>query len=110
MPAGVAHWCYNDGDSELVVVIMEDLGNHQNQLDNNPRKFFLAGNPQRQGQGQGQQQQQRESYRRRQGQEQNFGNVFGGFDTEVLAEAFGVDRETTRKLQGQDDKEAISSK
>ncbi|KAF7154727.1 hypothetical protein RHSIM_Rhsim01G0263200 [Rhododendron simsii] len=101
LPAGVAHWCYNDGDSELVVVIMEDLGNHQNQLDNNPRKFFLAGNPQQQGQGQ--QQHQRESYRHRQGQEQNFGNVFSGFDTEVLAEAFGVDRETARKLQGQDD-------
>ncbi|KAI8574399.1 hypothetical protein RHMOL_Rhmol01G0350400 [Rhododendron molle] len=101
LPAGVAHWCYNDGDSELIFVIMEDLGNHQNQLDNNPRKFFLAGNPQQQGQGQ--QQQQRESYRRHQGQEQNFGNVLSGFDTEVLAEAFGVDRETARKLQGQDD-------
>ncbi|KAF7153184.1 hypothetical protein RHSIM_Rhsim01G0263100 [Rhododendron simsii] len=103
LPAGVAHWCYNDGDSELVAVIMEDTGNHQNQLDNNPRKFFLAGNPQQQGQGQ-QQQQQRERFRHReQRQERNFGNVFSGFDTEVLAEAFGVDRETARKLQGQDD-------
>ncbi|KAF7152080.1 hypothetical protein RHSIM_Rhsim01G0263300 [Rhododendron simsii] len=100
IPAGVAHWCYNDGDSELVVVTMEDLGNNQNQLDNNPRKFFLAGNPRQQGQGQ--QQQQRE-FRREGREEHNFGNVFSGFDTEVLAEAFGVDRETARKLQGQDD-------
>ncbi|KAH7864438.1 hypothetical protein Vadar_029608 [Vaccinium darrowii] len=101
LPAGVAHWCYNDGDSELVAVIMEDTGNHQNQLDNNPRKFFLAGNPQQQGQGQQQQQQYRP---RREGrQEQNFGNVFSGFDPEFLAEAFGVDREVVRKLQGQDD-------
>ncbi|KAI8574401.1 hypothetical protein RHMOL_Rhmol01G0350600 [Rhododendron molle] len=101
IPAGVAHWCYNDGDSELVVVTVEDLGNNQNQLDNNPRKFFLAGNPQQQGQGQ--QQQQREFHHREGREEHNFGNVFGGFDTEVLAEAFGVDRETARKLQGQDD-------
>ncbi|KAG5567421.1 hypothetical protein RHGRI_002835 [Rhododendron griersonianum] len=101
IPAGVAHWCYNDGDSELVFVTVEDLGNNQNQLDNNPRKFFLAGNPQQQGQGQ--QQQQREFHRREGREEHNFGNVFSGFDTEVLAEAFGVDRETARKLQGQDD-------
>ena len=37
LPAGVAHWCYNDGDSDLVTVVVEDTGNHQNQLDNNPR-------------------------------------------------------------------------
>ncbi|KAH7836346.1 hypothetical protein Vadar_000194 [Vaccinium darrowii] len=119
IPAGAAHWCYNDGDEELVVVAMEDTGNNQNQLDNNPRKFFLAGNPQQEGQQQGQQQQQqqrgpgqqqqrrqqyRPEYGSRRGQEQhNAGNVFSGFDMEVLAESFGVDRETARKLQGQDD-------
>ncbi|KAI8523046.1 hypothetical protein RHMOL_Rhmol13G0043900 [Rhododendron molle] len=124
LPAGVAHWCYNDGDEELVILAMEDTGNNQNQLDNNPRKFFLAGNPQQQGQQQGQQQrpgqqqqpqrpgqqeqQQRPQYRgeygSRRGQEQhNAGNVFSGFDSEVLAESFGVDRETARRLQGQDD-------
>lgn len=37
LPAGVAHWCYNDGDSDLVTVAVEDTGNRQNQLDNNPR-------------------------------------------------------------------------
>ncbi|KAI8523047.1 hypothetical protein RHMOL_Rhmol13G0044000 [Rhododendron molle] len=78
-------------------------------------KFFLAGNPQQQGQRQRQQQQQRPGqqqpppqyrgeYGSRRGQEQhNAGNVFSGFDTEVLAESFGVDRETARRLQEQDD-------
>ncbi|KAE9460661.1 hypothetical protein C3L33_07405, partial [Rhododendron williamsianum] len=43
-------------------------------------------------------------YGSRRGQEQhNAGNVFSGFDTEVLAESFGVDTETSRRLQGQDD-------
>ncbi|KAF7120146.1 hypothetical protein RHSIM_Rhsim13G0035100 [Rhododendron simsii] len=103
LPAGVAHWCYNDGDEELVILAMEDTGNNQNQLDNNPRvrrkektknhapkqpnKSFRTG-----------------EYGSRRGQEQhNAGNVFSGFDAEVLAESFGVGRETARKLQGQDD-------
>ncbi|GFZ13512.1 hypothetical protein Acr_23g0018970 [Actinidia rufa] len=93
LPAGVAHWCYNDGDSDLVTVAVEDTGNRQNQLDNNPRRFFLAGNPQ---------QQQKEMYAKRP-QQQHSGNVFRGFDTEVLAETFGVDMEMARRLQGKDD-------
>lgn len=37
LPAGVAHWCYNDGQEDLVLVAMEHTSNWQNQLDNNPR-------------------------------------------------------------------------
>ncbi|KAL6978681.1 hypothetical protein U1Q18_020346 [Sarracenia purpurea var. burkii] len=98
LPAGVAHWSYNDGDQDVITVKIEDTGNNQNQLDNNPRQFFLAGNPQ---EGQ---RQERELYGRRRGEQHNAGNVFSGFDTEVLAEAFGVDIETARKLQGEDDR------
>lgn len=36
-------------------------------------------------------------------QQQHSGNVFRGFDTEVLAETFGVDMEMARRLQGKDD-------
>ena len=36
-------------------------------------------------------------------QQQNYGNIFSGFDTEVLAETFGVDPEMARRLQGKDD-------
>lgn len=31
-------------------------------------------------------------------------NIFQGFDVEILADAFGVDMETARKLQSQNDK------
>ncbi|KAI8523048.1 hypothetical protein RHMOL_Rhmol13G0044100 [Rhododendron molle] len=90
----------------------EERGQSQRFRDQHQKKFFLAGNPQQQGQQQqqrpGQQQQQRPQYRgeygSRRGHEQhNAGNVFSGFDAEVLAESFGVARETARKLQGQDD-------
>lgn len=33
IPAGAAHWIYNDGNSELVVVVFFDTQNVANQLD-----------------------------------------------------------------------------
>ncbi|KAJ9543532.1 hypothetical protein OSB04_023239 [Centaurea solstitialis] len=102
IPAGAAHWIYNDGNEELVVVVFFDTQNNANQLDANRRRFYLAGNPQAQSQqqqGQWQpmrQQQQGQSHR-------NAGNIFNGFDVEFLQEAFNVDRETAEKLQGQRD-------
>ena len=98
-PAGAAHWVYNEGNEELVLVCFEDGGNSANQLDQNSRRFFIAGNPQ---QGEQQQGQQGGAHRF---QKEQFpsGNVFNGFELELLAEAFGVNRETARKLQGQDD-------
>ncbi|KAJ9543530.1 hypothetical protein OSB04_023237 [Centaurea solstitialis] len=102
IPAGAAHWIYNDGNTELVVVVFFDTQNNANQLDANRRRFYLAGNPQAQSQqqqGQWQpmrQQQQGQSHR-------NAGNIFNGFDVEFLQEAFNVDRETAEKLQGQRD-------
>ncbi|KAL1539666.1 11S globulin seed storage protein Jug r 4-like [Salvia divinorum] len=99
--AGDAHWVYNDGDQELVVVVFHHNSNYANQLDQNPRSFFLAGNPGNE--------QEEEQYRRlrgsKRGQEaqSELGNVFRGFDDELLAEAFGVDVEDARKLRGQND-------
>ncbi|KAK4418398.1 11S globulin seed storage protein Jug r 4 [Sesamum alatum] len=94
IPAGAAHWAYNDGDQELVVVVLHDNANNANQLDQNPRTFLLAGNPER---GQEQQQGLRRGQR-------ELGNVFRGFDVHMLAEVFGVDEETARRLQGEDDR------
>ncbi|XP_047956179.1 LOW QUALITY PROTEIN: 11S globulin seed storage protein Jug r 4-like [Salvia hispanica] len=99
--AGDAHWVYNDGDQELVVVVFHHNSNYANQLDQNPRSFFLAGNPGNE--------QEEEQYRRlrgsKRGQEaqSELGNVFSGLDDELLAEAFNVDVETARKLRGQND-------
>ncbi|CAI9107635.1 OLC1v1007036C1 [Oldenlandia corymbosa var. corymbosa] len=93
IPAAAAHWVYNHGDEELVLIVLEDTTNNINQLDTNPRRFFLAGNlprGQQQQQGQGQQQ-------------QGWGNIFKGFDVETLAEAFKVNPETARQLQSEND-------
>ncbi|EPS62256.1 hypothetical protein M569_12535, partial [Genlisea aurea] len=104
-PAGIARWVYNDGDEELVLVALEETSNRANQLDENPRSFYLAGNP-RSG-GEGGQQRQRESAFRHHGQggrgQPEFGNVFRGFDAQWLSEIFQVDEETARKLQGEDE-------
>ncbi|KAL3647738.1 hypothetical protein CASFOL_008706 [Castilleja foliolosa] len=98
VPAGAAHWAYNDGDQELVLVVFHDNGNNANQLDQNPRSFFLAGNPES---GQSQEQYRGSS---RRGQQEQFGNnVFRGFDVQTLSEAFQIDEESARKLQGRQD-------
>ncbi|KAM7501464.1 hypothetical protein LguiB_000368 [Lonicera macranthoides] len=98
IPAGAAHWMYNDGENDLVAVVLLDNANNANQLDQNPRRFFLAGNPRK-----AQQQQQMRGSRHSQSQQQETDNVFSGFDTQTLAEAFGVDEETARKLKGEQD-------
>ncbi|XP_072962599.1 cocosin 1-like [Typha angustifolia] len=95
LPAGVAHWCYNDGKSPVTAVTVFDTSNSANQLDATHRQFLLAGRKQ-----QGQRGSSRTS---RRGEESSGDNVFSGFDVELLAEAIGVSRETARKLQSQDD-------
>ncbi|KAK6937774.1 Cupin 1 [Dillenia turbinata] len=94
LPAGVAHWCYNDGDEPLVALVFLDTTNDANQLDSNARKFSLAGNP-RDG--------QRGIFRKGQ-EETSGGSIFRGFDTRTLAEAFGVSIETAKKLQNPEDR------
>ncbi|KAJ3679397.1 hypothetical protein LUZ60_017408 [Juncus effusus] len=76
VPAGVAHWIYNDGDVPLVAVIVLDISNFANQLEHRHREFLLAG--------------------RRQ-------SIFNGFDARLLAEALGVNTELVRRLQSQTD-------
>ncbi|KAJ4971897.1 hypothetical protein NE237_004996 [Protea cynaroides] len=100
IPHGIAHWIYNDGDEQLELVSFYDTRNYHNQLDRRFR-FFLAGNPQ------GQERERGSSYRHgdRGGDryEESWGDVFNGFDTHLLSEAFGVDEETARRLQGEND-------
>ncbi|XP_043693245.1 cocosin 1-like [Telopea speciosissima] len=98
IPNGIAHWIYNDGDSQLVLVTLHDTSNNNNQFDDRYRKFFLAGNPQRQ---EGQRGERGERGER--GSEEEGTNIFNGFNTQLLSEVFGVDEETARKLQSEDD-------
>ncbi|KAK1267375.1 Legumin B [Acorus gramineus] len=85
LPAGVSHWCYNDGETPIVAVVIHDIASVHNQLDRNIKKFQLAwaqGRP-KGGYGRGPF-----------GQESSGGNIFNGFDVELLAEAFDL-REVT---------------
>ncbi|KAJ0111380.1 hypothetical protein Patl1_01775 [Pistacia atlantica] len=99
LPAGVANWCYNEGNSPVVTVTLLDVSNSQNQLDMYPRKFNLAGNPE----DEFQQQQQQQSRGRRQSQQKSCNNIFCGFDTKILAEVFQVEQSLVKQLQNEKD-------
>lgn len=87
IPTGVPYWTYNDRNSSLIVITLIHTTNNQNQLDRNPRRFYLGGSPQ-------------VEHPERQEQERGEArNVFSGFDREFLAEAFNIDEETASRLQ-----------
>ncbi|XP_020080843.1 glutelin type-B 5-like [Ananas comosus] len=95
LPAGVSHWCYNDGDSPVVAITVFDTSNTANQLDPRHREFLLAGRQQsRSGQ---------QVFGGPQQEQPSGNNILSGFDTQLLAEAFGVNHELARRLQGQND-------
>lgn len=102
-PAGVAHWFYNDGQKPLVMVTVHHMSNDENQLDETRREFFLAGNPQQQQQQGRQQEGQQSKGSQQEQQSQNSINIFQAFDDQILAQAFGVRRETVRKLKSEND-------
>ncbi|XP_054796623.1 glycinin G4-like [Prosopis cineraria] len=93
IPVGISYWTYNNGDTPLVAITLIDTTNEENQLDPNPRRFYLAGNPKEEHpetlQGKhGKQQQQRK-------------NMLSGFETRSVEDAFNVDEEIASNLQSQ---------
>ncbi|GAV69599.1 Cupin_1 domain-containing protein [Cephalotus follicularis] len=104
LPQGIAHWIYNNGQSQLVLVSLVDTANRENQLDQDFRKFFLAGNPQEEVVSGGRSQSQRQRGERR-GSQSN--NLFGGFDQQLLADAFNIDQRLARQLQSENDQRGI---
>nr|AAU21491.1 arachin Ahy-2 [Arachis hypogaea] len=131
VPTGVALWMYNDHDTDVVAVSLTDTNNNDNQLDQFPRRFNLAGNHEQEFLRYQQQsrrrslpyspyspqsqprQEEREfsprgqhSRRERAGQEQENegGNIFSGFTPEFLAQAFQVDdRQILQNLRGENE-------
>ncbi|CAM0908590.1 unnamed protein product [Alopecurus aequalis] len=83
LPAGIVHWCYNDGDSPIVALYVFDVNNNANQLEPRQKNFLLAGNNKR---------------------EQQFGqNIFSGFSVQLLSEAFGISQQAAQRIQSQND-------
>ncbi|MCD7472043.1 11s globulin seed storage protein 2 [Datura stramonium] len=97
IPAGAAHWCYNDGEEELVAVSINDLNHRSNQLDQNFRAFYLAGGVQESGRRIGLRKQST----------QRFQNIFRAFDTELMAEAFNIPKEIVRRMQEEQSERGI---
>ncbi|KAL9661299.1 hypothetical protein QQ045_026123 [Rhodiola kirilowii] len=94
LPPGVTHWWFNDGKEELVTVAVDDLNHQANQLDQSFRQFHLAGGVPRQG--------IRGTRTRGQSEGQgqfDFQNIFSGFDSRLLAQAFGVSPELLERMQ-----------
>ncbi|RHN48213.1 putative 11-S seed storage protein, plant [Medicago truncatula] len=105
VPTGTVFWMYNDQDTPVIAVSLIDTGSFQNQLDEMPRRFYLAGN-QEQEFLQYQQQQVRgrgEQRRGREQQENEGGNIFSGFKRDFLEDALNVNRHIVEKLQGRNE-------
>ncbi|KAF0934460.1 hypothetical protein E2562_025538, partial [Oryza meyeriana var. granulata] len=92
LPASVAHWFYNDGDTPVVAVYVYDINNSANQLEPRQKEFLLAGNNNRAQQVYGS---SIEQHARQ--------NIFNGFSVELLSEALGISTTTTKRLQSQND-------
>ncbi|KAL4571976.1 hypothetical protein LXL04_018744 [Taraxacum kok-saghyz] len=99
IPAGAVHWTYNDGNQEVVAISINDINNPSNQLDMQPRSFFLAGGTTSSQSVQGRQRQHLSREQQQQGGSFDFLNIFAGFDTELLAEAFNSNPEIVRSMQ-----------
>ncbi|XP_006647245.1 glutelin type-A 1-like [Oryza brachyantha] len=95
VPAGVAHWLYNNGDSPVVAFTVIGTNNNANQLNPRRREFFLAGKPRSW-------QQQLYSYK---GEQQSSNqNIFAGFSPDLLSEALGVSKQMALRLQSLNDR------
>ncbi|XP_006647142.1 glutelin type-B 4-like [Oryza brachyantha] len=92
LPAGVAHWFYNEGDTPVVALYVFDINNSANQLEPRQKDFLLAGNNNREQQVYGR------SIEKHSGQ-----NIFSGFNHELLSEALGISTLAAKRLQGQND-------
>ncbi|KAF8015858.1 LOW QUALITY PROTEIN: hypothetical protein BT93_H1413 [Corymbia citriodora subsp. variegata] len=104
LPTGAAHWIYNQGQSDLVLVSILNTANEENQLDQSIRKFFIAGNPQQyQQQGGRARIIGRRGDKRGQQQQESFGNVLSGFTNDILSDSFNVDDELVQKLKAEGD-------
>lgn len=91
IPAGAAHWCYNDGNEELVAVSINDLNHLSNQLDQKFRVFYLAGGVPKSGP----QEQARETFQ----------NIIRPLDPTLLADSYNVPEELVRRMQAEEEEE-----
>ncbi|MCD7445818.1 hypothetical protein HAX54_000056 [Datura stramonium] len=108
LPAGITLWLYNNGQDRLVTVALLDVSNPANQLDLQFRHFFLAGNPHPKALSESRYEEEiRSRKEEEQGEQQpqhyQSGNLFDGFEQDLLADVFNVDRDLVKNLPGRED-------
>ncbi|WVY97487.1 hypothetical protein V8G54_029638 [Vigna mungo] len=96
IPRGVPFWIFNTGDEPLITVTLLDTFSEDNQLDQSPREFYLAGNPDIEHPEAMKEKQQQQA-------EGEGGNVLSGFGKRFLARALNIDQDTANKLVSPDD-------
>ncbi|KAK7355926.1 hypothetical protein VNO80_15190 [Phaseolus coccineus] len=94
IPPGVPSWTFNTGDNSLVTISLLHTSNEFNQLDQIPREFYLAGNPDIE---------HPEAIKEQKQVEEEGGNVLGGFGKGFLARSLGIDEDIAKKLISPDD-------
>nr|5GYL_A Chain A, legumin-like protein [Cicer arietinum]5GYL_B Chain B, legumin-like protein [Cicer arietinum]5GYL_C Chain C, legumin-like protein [Cicer arietinum] len=97
VPTGVVFWMFNDQDTPVIAVSLIDTSSFQNQLDQMPRRFYLAGNHEQEFlryQQEGSEEEENEG-----------GNIFSGFKRDFLEDALNVNRRIVNKLQGRNEDE-----
>ncbi|XP_058766499.1 legumin A2-like [Vicia villosa] len=99
VPTGIVFWMYNDQDTPVIAVTLTDTGSSNNQLDQMPRRFYLAGNHE----------QEFLRYQHQQGGKQELenegNNILSGFKRDFLEDAFNVNRHIVDRLQGRNEDE-----
>ncbi|KAL5059697.1 hypothetical protein RYX36_031301 [Vicia faba] len=99
VPTGIVFWMYNDQDTPVIAISLTDTGSSNNQLDQMPRRFYLAGN----------QEQEFLRYQHQQGgkeeQDNDGNNIFSGFKRDFLEDALNVNRHIVDRLQGRNEDE-----
>ncbi|XP_077225184.1 11S globulin seed storage protein 2-like [Tasmannia lanceolata] len=98
LPAGVSHWCYNDGNEELIALSVTDFNSESNQLTPTLKSFYLAG-----GQSRGSRSQQQQQPRQQERDDYAV-NMIRDFDSRLMAEALDVSEDAVRKMQMEDNR------
>ncbi|XP_052142194.1 glutelin type-B 2-like [Oryza glaberrima] len=92
LPAGVAHWFYNDGDAPVVTIYVYDINNRANQVEPRQKEFLLAANNNRVQQVYGSSIEQHPRQ-----------NIFNRIGVEQLSEALGINTVAAKRPQSQND-------
>ncbi|KAJ0967585.1 hypothetical protein J5N97_024502 [Dioscorea zingiberensis] len=95
---GAVHWCFNDGDQQLVITSIFDLNNQLNQLEPSLRTFQLSGSIQEQSRFSEQEQFGYEQEERR----PNRWNLVSALDSQMLSEVLNIPLDTVKQIQRPD--------